>query len=295
MHEEIRMGGKRMAKSKIDAELETRGFIAEKETKNIFIEAGAGAGKSTSLVNRIYHLLSKGVPAKNIYAITFTNKATEELRSKIVKWLSDFKNCTPEEIAKKKELLKEVDNIHISTIHRFCEDILKENAVKAGLSPDFKPAMDEDYDDIVNAVIRDYFRSFNNWANFKVFEDAIFVTKKDIKKTIISIFNSMMCTADRIDYDHIYKCDRAESISVKTFRSKYKEFADTIDTFYDVHRNDPVAPKLKKKFEDAEEVCKRMIEKESDFSELKLKYIQILKLIKNIMLFTCFFTFYINK
>ena len=245
------MGGKRMAKSKIDAELETRGFIAEKETKNIFIEAGAGAGKSTSLVNRIYHLLLKGVAAKNIYAITFTNKATEELRFKIVKWLSDFEKCTPEEITKKKELLKEVDNIHISTIHRFCEDILKENAVKAGLSPDFKPAMDEDYDDIVNNVIRDYFRSFNNWADFKIFEDTIFVTKKDIKKTIISIFNSMMCTADRISYDHIYKCDKAQPISTKTFRSKYKEFANTIDTFYDAHRNDPVAPKLKKKFEDA--------------------------------------------
>ena len=37
-----------------------------------------------------------------------------------------------------------------------------------------------------------------------------------------------------------------------------------------------------KKFEDAEEVCKRMIEKESDFSELKLKYIQIL--IENVKL-----------
>ena len=187
MYEKSRMGGERMAKSKIDLELQTRGFIAENETKNIFIEAGAGAGKSTSLVNRIYHLLLKGVPAKNIYAITFTNKATEELRFKIVQWLSNFNNCTPEEIAKKKELLKEVDNIHISTIHRFCEDILKENAIKAGLSPDFKPAMDEDYDSIVDNVIRDYFRSFTHWSEFKEFEEGIFVAKKDIKKTIISI------------------------------------------------------------------------------------------------------------
>ena len=70
MHEEIRMGGERMAESeKLNAELLTRGFIATQETKNIFIEAGTGAGKSTSLVNRIYHLLLKGVPAKNIYVL----------------------------------------------------------------------------------------------------------------------------------------------------------------------------------------------------------------------------------
>ena len=249
MHEKSRMGGERMDKSKIDAELKTRGYIAVNETKNIFIEAGAGAGKSTSLVNRIYHLLLKGVAAKNIYTITFTNKATEELRFKIVQWLSNFDKCTPEEIAKKKELLKEVDNIHISTIHRFCEDILKENAIKAGLSPDFKPAMDEDYDSIVDNVIRDYFRSFTHWSEFKEFEEGVFVAKKDIKKTIINIFLSMMCTADRIDYGQIYKCNRAVLISKKLLREKYYNFADTLDAFYDMHKGETLT--LKKKFVDA--------------------------------------------
>ena len=298
------MGEERMAKTinqVTQAEFSTRHTIAVNEKRNIFIEAGAGAGKSTSLVDRIYYLLREpvearvilasgkskaevvkelsnfagceereivyrqkiiaeiddifagkiqDVKAKDIYAITFTNKATEELRSKIVLKLHEEKNCTPYEISLKKILLKDIDNIHISTIHKFCEDILKENAVKAGLSPDFIPVVDEDEADIKNTVISHYFRKFKNWDDFQLFENAIGVGKGDIKGDIISLFDSFLKTACRLDYAHIYKCDSLTSNGIKDLHDALVKYGQALDDFIDAHANDQKKLNYKKFLED---------------------------------------------
>ena len=50
--------------------------------KNIFLDARAGSGKTFTIVERILNQFSIGVPPKEIVAITFTNKAAEELRNR---------------------------------------------------------------------------------------------------------------------------------------------------------------------------------------------------------------------
>ena len=49
----------------------------------IAVTAGAGSGKTLSLVGRYLHLLEEGYPLRSILAITFTEKAAREMRSKI--------------------------------------------------------------------------------------------------------------------------------------------------------------------------------------------------------------------
>ena len=274
----------------IQSELQERDYIAINESKNIFIEAGAGAGKSTSLVGRIYYTLGESVEALNIqkailskqkskqdvinelsdftncldkekifrtkliseiddiiagnienimpndiYAITFTNKATEELRAKIVEKLVDKTDCTDREIARKEQILQNIDKIHISTIHKFCEDILKENAVHAGLSPNLVPVIGDEESDIKNKVIRDYFRRFNRWTDFTYFEPTG-LTRQKIKEGILSVFKSLLSTADHVALNQIYRCNPIKGNPIKQRDEAIKELLDGLDSFHDQYQ-----------------------------------------------------------
>lgn len=95
--------------------------------KNIFIKAGAGAGKSTLMINRLTHQARAGnQPFNQTVAITFTNKAATDLEKKVM-----------ENVSNDGALLTKLPDLTIGTIHAFCQKILDERPIEAGLSPGF--------------------------------------------------------------------------------------------------------------------------------------------------------------
>lgn len=118
-----------------------RQHIVSHLNESMFVEAGAGAGKTSLIVKRIVNQLKSGLHPGKIVAITFTNAAAEELRERIFKKVKE----EAEKDASLTDMLKEIESMQISTIHSFCSQLLRERAFDVGLPVDFK-VLEEDED-----------------------------------------------------------------------------------------------------------------------------------------------------
>ncbi len=95
----------------------------------ILIIAGAGAGKTKTLAHRILHLIKNGVHPENILAITFTNKASKEMRERVEKIIAEDKTLNIP--------LSYHYKPFISTFHSLGVSIIKENSGLIGLIKNF--------------------------------------------------------------------------------------------------------------------------------------------------------------
>jgi ATP-dependent helicase/nuclease subunit A len=123
--------------------------------RHLLVNAGAGTGKTSTVVGRILYLLGIEVrgetcPAplelRDIGAITYTNAAAADLKRKLRKELRE---------AGRRDLAYEVDSARIGTIHGFCGDILREFALRGGWSPAVRVLEETDGAALVAEAVHD--------------------------------------------------------------------------------------------------------------------------------------------
>src|SRR3989338_5356896 len=97
--------------------------------KNLCVSAGAGSGKTLVLVERFAYLVTeKGIRPDRIVAVTYTEKAANSMKERLVRIFTD-RGFVEERRA--------LENAYISTIHGFASRLLKENPAEAGVDPHF--------------------------------------------------------------------------------------------------------------------------------------------------------------
>ncbi len=104
----------------------------------LFVEAGAGSGKTTALVGRVVELVASGaVELRHLAAITFTEKAGAELRDRVRHDLQERASDSPlpAEVERCRAALGQLDGAAIGTLHSFAQRILSEHPVEAELPP----------------------------------------------------------------------------------------------------------------------------------------------------------------
>lgn len=108
---------------------------------SFLVEAGAGSGKTTSLVDRMLNLVGTGTcRIGDIAAITFTNKAASELQGRFRMKLEERWNSASslEEKDRYADALQELGQCFMGTIHSFCGQLLRERPIEAGVDPGFR-------------------------------------------------------------------------------------------------------------------------------------------------------------
>src|SRR5882762_8436732 len=95
--------------------------------KDTCVVAGPGSGKTTVLIERFRGLVESGVSPLRILAITFTEKAANQMRERLAGAFAD-----------RPDLLLQVQRAYVSTVHGFCTRLLRENAILAGVDPRFR-------------------------------------------------------------------------------------------------------------------------------------------------------------
>ena len=114
--------------------------------------AGAGTGKTRTLIYRVAHLIESGVSPESILLLTFTNKAANEMKERAEK------------------MLKEKCGITACTYHSFCVKMLRFYGKMAGISPDFTIISGPDEADIIDIIKSELnFQKLKNIPSASVF------------------------------------------------------------------------------------------------------------------------------
>ncbi len=110
---------------------------------SLMVEAGAGTGKTTVLLDRVTELLKTTVPLERIAIITFTEKAAGELKIKLRRAMETMIRKAPGPGSWPDHLrrsLESLDRATVTTIHSFAASLLRERPVEAQVDPRFAVA-----------------------------------------------------------------------------------------------------------------------------------------------------------
>lgn len=179
--------------TKIIVDQAARDKMKEQLSTNFLVEAGAGSGKTTSLVERMINLINTGAcPINKIVAITFTRKAADELKLRFQTELE--KNWTQEVDEMKRSRLayaiQHMEQCFIGTVHSFCSKLLRERPIEAKLDMNFQELESAEDDKLLEEAWQHYLlhvkendsQQLKDLHDLGINEDDLFHNLKEMKE-----------------------------------------------------------------------------------------------------------------
>ena len=154
------------------ADQDARHTAISDHARSLLVEAGAGSGKTAVLAGRIANLLAEGVKPNSIVAVTFTEFAASELFLRVRRYVEEMaRGRIPDELRAAlsdslsvcqlrclNTAIAEIDEMVCTTIHGFCQRLIRPYPVEAGIDPGAS-VMDQDQADLVaENVLDDWLR-----------------------------------------------------------------------------------------------------------------------------------------
>ena len=200
---------------------EKQEIAATSKSKRILCLAGAGTGKTKTLIERVKNILNSGVKPENILCLTFTRMAGLEMKSR----------------------LGEVGNkIFINTFHSFCSKVIRENLNYFGLKDNFTIYDQKQREEAIKVITQDLKMTKEN-IKLDIILDCIFNQKKDTIKhkraeIIAKEYRSFLRNNNATDIDLLIT-DVVQAFKNEEFKQKYHNIYKYIfvDEFQDTNSN----------------------------------------------------------
>ena len=160
--------------------------------RNVSVSAGAGSGKTRVLVERFVNILrqslrqgGKQVSAADILAITFTRKAAGEMKERVRRRLAELEQEDALHASFWQQQLELLEQARINTIHGFCNSLLKENPVEAGLDPAFQVAEEVEMDEFLLRTVQQFVKQGLRRGDSDILRLADEYTAADVVKQLL--------------------------------------------------------------------------------------------------------------
>jgi len=161
--------------------------------RHVSVTAGPGAGKTTVLVERYLHILrNENISVDQIVAITFTNRAANEMRERLRGELDKIlASAGPRERARWMRHKRTLDGAIITTIHGFCARLLREFPVEADLDPQFALLDAHQSSMLEESVAEETITEFISAQDQAITELAAGIGRVRLARGLIGIYRSM--------------------------------------------------------------------------------------------------------
>lgn len=220
---------------------EQQALIIKKFTRSSLIVAGPGTGKTRTVSVLIGDLLNKGVRLKEILALTFSDKAALELRSRVLEYYPhSFDQCW------------------ISTFHSFCARILREQYHLAGVQPDFKLLTGFKEALLMSTICRkqqaEAFGEFGKVIDKRGFQQEVLTFIALLKSNLVTPDEFSTAIANCEDINSRIKARFAEILNLfklyeqERIKTGYLDFRDLISLSIKVLQNPRVAETYRRRF-----------------------------------------------
>ena len=206
----------------------------------VLVTAGAGSGKTKLLTHTIAYLIrEKGIMPENILAITFTNKAASEMKTRIF------------------NLVGTTSDLWISTFHSMCLRMLRQNITKLdGFTNDFSVYSESDSEKLLKQIVKDLSLPVDNAKHYaqvisfcQNYNIDVYTYAKNSKRdeddsiTVYEKYEQELKKNNAMDFDHLLSNAYALLVNNKEVLEKYQkrfeyifvdEFQDTNTIQYDI-------------------------------------------------------------
>lgn len=203
---------------------------------HISLTANAGSGKTFVLSKRYLQIVeNEDISLREIAAITFTDKAASELYKRIATEVEDTikKNISQDKLKRWNQIRRQLVSAHISTIHSFCVDVLRQFPVEAKIDANFTPIDQITSNELIELAIEEEIK--------KIFQNE--EKNSEIKK-VIRIFGSKNSLSEVIS-NLIYERRKISVIQNHIYKNNIDNVVDNYNKIYDEYLDKIFADELR--------------------------------------------------